>query len=331
MLAAAGLAAPGRAFAATRDATIAAAKGEGGLVWYDHYDREAAEGVMAAFQQVYPFVKQPAFVDVPAAQKTAKVMQESMAGGPTTDVLLNDAATQQLLADRGLILESDWAALGVAVSPVMTPNAYMVLATTAPELVLYNTDLVKESDVPRTWDDAVDPKWKGRTGQWMRASVFVDLVPALGEAKVDDLLTRLVALRPRLFDGQFPMASAVGSGEIAMAVVAYDSAVRVAEKGAPVKMSSLDPTPLALIHGSVLKYGKNPNTARLFLAWLTTSEGAITFEKMTKRGNFFVAGTETSKLLKDRKLSYFTAAQSIAQSKKLTQLEAEFSRKLAGR
>jgi iron(III) transport system substrate-binding protein len=330
--AAAGSAAtPSRASAATREATVEAAKGEAGLVWYDHYDRDAAEGIMGAFQRLYPFVKKVEFVDVPSAQKTAKIIQESMAGGPTTDVLLNDASTLQSLVDRGLVLDADWAALGVATSPVMTPTPDMVLATTAAYVMLYNTDLVKEADVPRSWEDVVDPKWKGRTGQWMRAAMFVNLLPAIDEAKVRDLLRRFVALQPRLFDGQFPMSEAVGSGEIALAVTSYDSSVRVVEKGAPVKMSGLDPTPLGLICGGVMKYGKNPNTARLFLAWLATTEGAVTFETLTKRGNFFVAGTETAKLLKDRKLAYFTAAQSIAQAKTLNALETEFSRILAGR
>jgi iron(III) transport system substrate-binding protein len=326
-----GLAVSTHAGAATGEAVIAAAKGESGLVWYDHYDRAAAEGTLAAFQRAYPFVKKTEFVDVPSAQKTAKIIQESMAGGPTADVLLNEASVQQSLFDRGLLLETDWAALGVATSPVMTPTPYMILALTPPYVVLYNTDLVKEADVPRSWDDTVDPKWKGHTGQWMRAAMFVNLLPAMGEAKARDLVVRLAALQPRLFDGQFPLSQAVGSGEISFAVTAYDSAVRIVEKGAPVKIVGLDPTPIGMISAGVLKYGRNPNTARLFLSWLATPEGAITFETMTKRGNYFVAGTETSKLLKDRKLSYFTPEQSIAQSKKLNALEVEFSRKLAGR
>jgi iron(III) transport system substrate-binding protein len=329
--AAGSLAMPSLADAATREATVEAAKGESGLVWYDHYDHEAAEGIMGAFQRLHPFVKKVEFVDVPSAQKTAKIIQESMAGGPTTDVLLNDASTLQALVDRGLLLDADWAALGVATSPVMMPTPNMVLATTAAYVMLYNTDLVKEAEAPRSWDEVVDPKWKGRTGQWMRAALFTNLLPVMDEAKVRDILRRFVALRPRLFDGQFPMAEAVGSGEIALAVTSYDSSKRVIEQGAPVKMTALDPTPLGLICGGVLKYGKNPNTARLFLAWLATTDGAVTFEKLTKRGNFFVAGTETATLLKDRKLAYFTAKESIAQAKKLNALEAEFSRELAGR
>jgi iron(III) transport system substrate-binding protein len=322
---------PTSANAASREAVIEAAKKESGLVWYDHYDREASEAILDAFKRSYPFVKNAEFIDVPSAQKTAKIIQESMAGGPTADVLLNDATVQQSLFDRGLTLETDWGALGVATSPVMTPTPYIVLALTPPYVVLYNTELVKEADVPRSWDDAVDVKWKGHTGHWMRAAFFVGLSAGMGEAKARDLVSRLAALQPRLFDGQFPLSQAVGSGEISLAITAYDSAVRIVEKGAPVKLIGLDPTPFGMICGGVLKYGKNPNTARLFLSWLASPEGAITFENMTKRGNYFVAGTETSKLLKDRKLSYFSPEQSIAQAKKLNALEVEFSRKLAGR
>jgi iron(III) transport system substrate-binding protein len=325
------LALPRAASAAYRDDIIEAAKKEGGLVWYDHYDREASEAVLAAFQKTYPFVKKPEFVDVPSAQKTAKITQESTAGGPTADVLLNDAAVQQQLWDRGFLLEADWGALGVPVSPVTTPTKYMVMALTPPYVMLTNTDQVKDVDIPRTWDDAVSEKWRGKTGHWMRASFFVGLAPVLGEEKARDLVTKLAALKPRLYDGQFPLAQAVGSGEIAQGIVAYDSAIRIVEKGAPVKMTSLEPATISTICGSVLKHGRNPNTARLFLAWLATPDGAIKFESETKRGNYFVEGTATRKLMGDRKISFYKPEDSIAQAKRLNAMEVEFSRKLAGR
>ena len=328
---AAALALPSRALAATREAVIEGAKKEGGLVWYDHYDRDAVDNIFAAFKKAFPFVKNPEFVDVPSAQKTAKVLQESTAGGPTADVLLNDASVQQNLHDRGLLLETDWAALGVATSAVTTPAPHMILALSPFYVILYNTDLAKGADIPGGWDDALDPKWKGRTGHWMRAALFVNLVAALGEDGARDRVNRLAALRPRLFDGLFPLAQAVASGELALAITAYDSAIRIVEKGAPVKMVGLDPTPMGLICGGILKYGRNPNTARLFLSWLASPEGAKVFEDETKRGNFFVPGTETSKRLQGLKLSFHAAEQSIREAKKLNALEVEFSRKLAGR
>ena len=320
-----------RASAASREDVIDAAKTETGLVWYDHYDGGAAQGILANFQRAYPFVKKVEFVDVPSAQKTAKIVQESTAGGPTADVLLHGASATQSLHERGFLLDTDWASLGVAVSAVLTPTPYMIVATTAPYAALCNTNLVKGADTPQSWNDMVDPKWKGHTGHWMRASFFVDIIPAIGEDPARDLANRLATLQPRLFDGQFPLAEAVGSGEISLAITAYDSAVRMVEKSAPVKLIVLDPTPVPLITGSVLKYGKNPNTARLFLAWLGRPEGAIMFETLTKRGNYFVEGTEISKALKGHRLSFYTAEQSIAQADKLNALETEFSRKLAGR
>jgi iron(III) transport system substrate-binding protein len=254
-----------------------------------------------------------------------------MAGGPTTDVLLNDATVLTSLYKRGLVLDSDWKALGVATSPVTTPNPHIIVELTPPYVVLYNTKLVKPADVPQSWDDVVAPKWKGHIGNWMRAAFFVHIIPGVGEAKARDLVHRMAALKPRMFDGLFPLSQAVGSGEISLAITAFDSATRVIEKGAPVKMVTLDPTPFGMICGGVLKYGRNPNTARLFVTWLASPEGAITFENLTKRGNYFVPGTKTAALLKGRKLSYFTAEQSIAQAKKLNGLEHEFSRELAGR
>ena len=61
--------------AATRESVVDAAKRESGLVWYDHYDRAASEGLLNAFQRVYPFVRQVEFVDVPSAQKIAKISE----------------------------------------------------------------------------------------------------------------------------------------------------------------------------------------------------------------------------------------------------------------
>lgn len=329
-----GLAASGLAFAtparaATREEIIEAASREAGLIWYDHYDRDATDEVLAAFRKTYPFVKKTEFVSVPSAQKTARIIQESTAGGPTTDILLNDASIVKLLRDRGFVLDTEAAALGV--TPALAPTPYLVSALTPPYVILYNTNLAKDDEVPRTWEDAVDAKWKGRTGHWMRAAAFVNLSSMVGDAKARELLEKLAALKPRLFEGLFPLSQAVGSGEIAMAITAYDSAIRIVEKGAPVKIASMEPTAMGMISGAVMKFGKSPNTARLFIAWLASTEGAITFESATKRGNAFVPGTETAKLLAGRKLAYHTAEQSIANSKQNNALEVEFSRKLAGR
>jgi ABC-type Fe3+ transport system substrate-binding protein len=103
------------------------------------------------------------------------------------------------------------------------------------------------------------------------------------------------------------------------------------QKGAPVKYVVLDPTPLSLTYGGIVKYGRNPNTAKLFLSWLNTTEGALIFEKITERGNHLVAGTKSAELIKGRKLSFIPAAEEVSRASQLNAMEIEFARALQRR
>jgi iron(III) transport system substrate-binding protein len=324
-------AAPIPAWSADSDSIIEGAKNEKGLVWYDHYDRKDVHVLFDAFQKKYPFLKEPQFIDVPSAQKEARILQESMAGGPTSDILLLDPATIEQMAKRGFVHDVDWKQLGVEVTPTTAPNPHMALVTSAIFVALTNKNLVADADAPTTWDQAVDAKWAGRTGHWMRTAEFPNLIPAFGEDKVRDLVRKLAALKPRLFDGLFPLAQAVGSGEIAMCITAYDSSVRVIETGAPVRMTRLDVSSAGLLYGCVLKFGPSPNTAKLFLSWLATTDGALVFEKATRRGNWLIEQSQTAKFLKGGQVSFLGPDVLIKDSARYTKIQAELDRILAGR
>ena len=57
----------------------------------------------------------------------------------------------------------------------------------------YNTDLIKPADLPKTYDDLLDPKWKGKLAIEADDSVwFGALVTALGEEKGLKLFRDLV-------------------------------------------------------------------------------------------------------------------------------------------
>ena len=317
--------------AAGADAVIAGAKSEKGLVWYDHYDHDEVQAIFKAFRAAYPTVQGAEFIDVPSAQKIARIMQESMAGGPTSDIIFLEVNGLQSLSDRGFLTKSNWASLGAPASATTTPNDSMVLVTTAIYVILYNTKIVPDAEAPKSWDEVVDPKWTGRTGHWLRAPEFPQLLAVLGEEKVRDLAKKMSAQKPRMFDGLFPLAQAIGSGELSVCVTSFDSARRVIESGAPVKMVPLDVTPANLLYGGVLKHGQSPNTAQLFLSWLATKNGGLIFEEMTRRGNLFIPESKTAEFLKGRKVSFFDPAQAIKDTTRLNRLEAEISKMLQGR
>src|SRR6202012_1963565 len=140
------------------------------------------------------------------------------------------------------------------------------------------TRISPEDGATQSVDELVDPTWTGRPGHWLRAPDFPQLRAVLGEDKTRDLARRMSAQKPRMFDGLFPLAQAIGSGELSVCVTSFDSATRVIESGAPVRMTPLDVTPVNLLYGGVLKHGQSPNTAQLFLSWLATKNGGLIFE-----------------------------------------------------
>ena len=64
----------------TQDKVTEAAKQEGSFLWYDHFGREEGQAVLAEFQKRVPFLKKLEYVEVPAAQKQARFIQECLAG-----------------------------------------------------------------------------------------------------------------------------------------------------------------------------------------------------------------------------------------------------------
>jgi iron(III) transport system substrate-binding protein len=319
------------AWAQSRDAIIKGAEKEGSIVWYEAFTRDEGHAILREFQRQYPFVKKFDYLELPASQKQARFVQESLAGGPTTDVFLSSSAGLMQFVKQNFIAEGEWASLGLPLSDVAVPNPHLILYTTAIYVGVYNTKRVSAADVPKTWDDLLNPRWKGRTGAWSRAVMYTVLSSAWGVEKARDYVRSLATLAPRLYGGTLQVAQAIGAGEVDVGMGSYDATTRVSLKGAPIATFTLDPNPVSMLYGCVARHGRNPNTARLLLTWLASKEGALAFEKVTHRGNYLVTETNSAKVVQGRNLIYLKASDEIARSAELNALEGEFSKILQRR
>jgi iron(III) transport system substrate-binding protein len=234
-------------------------------------------------------------------------------------------------ASSGFLHKVDWKALGVEMSKERTPNEYLIAITTPLFGILYNTNKVKDDEAPKTYDELVDAKWQGRVGTWSRAIGFVILAADMGEEKTTALVQKFSALKPKLFRSTYAAAQSVGAGEVDLIYGIHHTALPTVAKGAPVKWRFLEPVPVGPLYGVLLKHGKNPNAGKLLLAWLGSKEGALAYEKVAKRGNPFIPETETSKMLKGKKISSFDVETEVAKAKWYNDLEAKFGRMLQGR
>lgn len=321
----------GPVWAQTLDEVKAGAAKEGKVVWYDSVPRAEGDAILAEFQKAFPFIKTAEYLEVPGAAKTARITQESRAGGPTADVTLDGPASGMRHAESGFLLPVNWKALGIEPDKNRTPNEYLIAITTPLFGILYNTDKVKEADAPKTYEELLDPKWSGRVGTWSRAIGFVILAADWGEQKTVDYVTKFSALKPKLYRSTYAAAQSVGAGEVDIIFGIHHTALPTIEKGAPAKWRFLEPVPVGPLYGVLLKHGRNPNAGKLLLAWLGSKEGALAYEKVTKRGNPFIPETETAKMLKGRKISSFDPKTEVEKAQWYNDLEARFGKMLSGR
>jgi iron(III) transport system substrate-binding protein len=322
-------AAPAAQAATIADITAAAAK-EGKVVWYDSLPREQGEAILGEFQKAYPMVKTIEYLEVPGAQKNAKITQESMAGGPTADVVIDDPSSIMGMQRQGFVLPVDWQALGVA-SQLNTPNEFMVAVTASTYGEFYNTDKIAAGDVPKTYDALVDPKWKGRIATWARAAGLATLAAAWGDEKTTAFVEKLVALQPRRFTSTYALAEAIGAGEVDLSFSIYHTAQPTIKKGAPVKWLFLDPIPVGPLYGYLLSNGRYPNAGKLLLKWLGSTDGALVYERVALRGNPFLPETATAKMLANKPLAMFDNDTAVNKADYIIGLEEKYGRMLQGR
>lgn len=305
------------------DLAAKAAKG-GEVVWYESSPEEQIDAVVAAFNKRYPKVRVKFVRVVGGNEFASRAVQESQARGYTADVLTGGADHIWQLNERGILARVNWAELGIPKQ--LAPTDFTVATSASIYVVLWNTNKVKDSEAPKTWDEVLDPKWTGRVGSWVRASAFAELASGWGAEKAEAALKQFITLKPFLFKSTFPLAQQVAAGEVDVAIGFYHTAQPPIKAGAPLKFRALDPTPMHTIYTSISKTSRNPDGAKLLLAWLSSPEGAKAYEDATSRGTHLLEGMQAAALIKGKNATEFP----IEKSDELGELNEKFNKMLAG-
>jgi iron(III) transport system substrate-binding protein len=140
----------------------------------------------------------------------------------------------------------------------------------------FNTEQVKKEEIPRTWKDFLDPKWKGKIGiEADDGDWFSQVVPAIGGGNEQDGLQFFRDLVAKngvsVRKGHALMLELVAAGEIPLAMTVYQyQAEDLKAKGAPVDWFSVKPA-IGRVNGvSVSRNAPHPHAAVLFFDFLLT-------------------------------------------------------------
>lgn len=307
------------------ESVTAAAKTEGKVVWYESSPEEDAAKIIKVFNERHPEIEVEQ-VRLRGSEAATRVMTESQAGQATADVVTAVGEGPLLsLRDRGFVATVNWRELGIDNELI---RGDISVSTAAPMYVLlYNTDLVPAAEAPKSWEDLLDPRWKGKVGMWVQPYALTYLVPTWGEERALDYVRKLKQQELVYFQSTFPLAAAVGAGEIPVGIGIYHGALPTVEQGAPLKIVFPNPTGVTLLNSWVTAKAPHPNAARLFITWLASPEGAKAYDDATKRGSPFVAGTKPHELVRTVEVSAFPFEQAAQEDEWLGRFAQELGLK----
>ncbi|MCQ8781214.1 ABC transporter substrate-binding protein [Mangrovibrevibacter kandeliae] len=256
---------------------IAAAKKDGTVVWYTATDLTVAEKLAAEFEAEYPGVKVQ--VERSGSERVfQRIGQEQMSGIHNADIIeTSDAVNFIYFKQQGWlepavpkIVADEWP------DDQKDPDGQFAAYRAHLSVMAYRTDLLKDVEPPKTWEDLLKPEYKGRmvkahpgySGTIMTATgVLSNLLgwewfEKLGQ---QDVMQVQSSTEP---------PKKLAEGERAIQVDGNEYNIfRLQDQGVPVQIVyPPEGTPIAIGNAGILKDAPHPDAAKLYYAYLYSTK-----------------------------------------------------------
>jgi ABC-type Fe3+ transport system substrate-binding protein len=167
---------------------------------------------------------------------------------------------------------------------------YSFVATKSTEGLWHNATLVKPEEV-RSFDDLLDPKWKGKIGfsDPRVAGSGLSVWSFLWDVKGEGYLTKLVQQGLFLSQNLRQIADALAKERLALALgIGYAQTEPFMKAGIPLKELPEPREGLPASNGygtlGIVKNPPHPNATKVFVSWLLSKEGQELYSKVLLHG-----------------------------------------------
>jgi len=260
-------------------AILDGARKEGQVVLYSSLIvNQATRPLSQAFMKKYPFIKMT-FWRGDTEDIIARLSAEARANNIVADVIEGTGVGEAAVEAK---LTQPYFTPMVAAMPdrYRDPRGHWASTRISYFSIAYNTRLVPAGQVPKSYDDLLDPRWRGklawRIGSTSGTPLFLTNIRLARGEDATDYFRRLATqkiinfgsgsartLVDRVIAGEFP---------IALNIFAHHPLISRA-KGAPVNSQLMDPVPSTA--GTVLipRGVRHPNAALLLADFILSQEG----------------------------------------------------------
>jgi iron(III) transport system substrate-binding protein len=263
-------------------ADVAKAEQEGQLVFYCHENEAGTAAIMEGFSKDFPKIN-TSYVRAQTGALYNKILSERSAGRFDVDVIqLSDLAPAVDFQKKGgyehyVSPESS----AYKAETLSSPTGSFFWTGVDPGGIAYNKAKVAPSEAPRTWQDILNPSWKGAISCKISASglQFVQWY-ALRKLYGPGFWKEFAKQNPHAFDSRVQLFDRLAKGDDKITAIGeYPAYILFKDKGANVEFvappDGLIATPL--IVGAVNK-APHPEAAKLFVDWAMSKRGQAWYQ-----------------------------------------------------
>jgi len=254
--------------------TLAEAKKEGKLIWYSSMTVSECDKVLKKFRDKYPFIETSLYRSGEESMMT-RIMSETRAKKYLFDVVHIPVLNCETLKRRSLLAKYPSIQRQFAPEGTKDHEGYWTSIYLNLNVIGYNTKLVSPREVPRTWEELLAPRWKGKMGMDTKPFYwFGALLKMQGEKKGLDFMKKLAEQQVQLRTGRTLNTQLVAAGELNLGITLYNQRVEeMKAAGAPIEWFAIEPVIPDINPIAISANAPHPNAAKLFIDFILSREG----------------------------------------------------------
>ncbi len=250
------------------------AKAESEVAFYSSLQAQQIDPFIQLFRKRHPFIKVNPY-RVSGNRQVIKIQTEMNAGNHLFDITNGSSEQASAIKKIGAIDPYFSLQREFYNPPNRDKDGYFVSLYVIPIVLGYNTNMVKRQDVPKTYEELLQPKWKG--------NMFLDdeayewsavLQKHMGRDKALQYMRALAKQDLRFMRGRTAQSQLVAAGERPIAIVLSGHTVLdMKARGAPIDQVILDPYFAQANKLMIARHAPHPHAAALFYDWALSEEG----------------------------------------------------------
>ena len=291
-------------------------KREGTLTMYSNAPTDDNAALVGAFEKKYGIKVN--LYRASSEELRQRALVEAGAKRFDVDFILNNGPAMEALAGEKLLTEVKSPYLADVMARAIPPHRQWVGFCLNVLVQAYNTDLVKKAELPHSYADLLDPRWKGRIAiEADDADWFAGLMGELGEDKGLRLFRDIAAGNGfSARKGHTLLTNLVAAGEAPLALTVFNyTAEQLKKRGAPIDWFVIPPLISMPNSIAVARMAPHPSAAVLMFDFMLSDAQKILADR-----DYVATSAKVGSPLDRERLTVMDSGTALAQGDKWERL-----------